>query len=250
MPRRDGFIGGLHSVSAALTHGAVRDLYLAEPARLKSLADEARARGLNPRTATAEQLREWTGGGRHQGVGALLKPFVYAELEALGALTERPEAPLFLLLDQIQDPHNLGACLRSAECAGVDAVILPNAAGCAVTATVREIARGAAERLPVARVANLARSIGWLRKRDVWIYGAAAEGETSLYECDWRLPSALVIGAEGRGLRPLTRRECDRLISIPMAGETASLNASVATGVCLFEALRQRQKSNDVTADS
>ena len=243
MPRRDEFIGGLHAVSAALTHGAVSSLYLPaepRPARLKPLIAEARKRGINWQSVSAEQLQEWTGGARHQGVGAQLKPFPYANLDAVWALIQRPEAPLFLLLDQIQDPHNLGACLRSAECAGVSAVLLPNAASCMVTAAVREISCGAAERLPVVRVANLARCIGQLRKRMVWVYGAAAEGEANLYQCDWRLPSALVIGAEGRGLRPLTRRECDQLIRIPMAGQTASLNASVATGVCLFEAVRQR----------
>ena len=242
MPRRDGFIGGRHPVLAALKSGAVRELYLSgsDAPHLKSLDTEANALGLRPQAATAEQLSEWTGGGRHQGVGAQLKPFVYAELDDLEARIGQPDSPLFLLLDQIQDPHNLGACLRSAECAGVDAVILPNAANCQVTAAVREIACGAAERLAVVRTANLARCIKWLRKRDVWVYGTALEGEASLYDCDFRLPSALVIGAEGRGLRTLTRRECDQLIRIPMAGETASLNASVATGVCLFEVVRQR----------
>jgi 23S rRNA (guanosine2251-2'-O)-methyltransferase len=148
--------------------------------------------------------------------------------------------PFLLILDGVQDPHNLGACLRSADAAGVDAVILPKDRSAPLSATARKVACGAAETVPVIRVTNLARSLRAIRDAGVWLYGAAGDAQQSLYEADLSGPLALVLGGEGRGLRRLTREHCDVLMAIPMAGSVSSLNVSVATGICLFEARRQR----------
>ena len=149
--------------------------------------------------------------------------------------------PLILVLDGIQDPHNLGACLRTADAAGVQAVILPKNRAAGVTPTVSKVASGAAENIPVLQVNNLARALQQLQAAGVWIIGATESAEHSIYEIDLARPLALVMGAEGTGLRRNTRRNCDMLVYIPMAGIVESLNISVATGICLFEAVRQRQ---------
>jgi len=140
----------------------------------------------------------------------------------------------------VQDPHKRGACLRSPDAAGVDVVIIPKDKSAPLNATVRKVACGAAETIPVVRVTNLARTLRALRDAGVWIYGAAGEADTSLYDTDLNGPLALVLGGEGKGLRRLTREHCDALMAIPMAGSVSSLNVSVATGICLFEAQRQR----------
>lgn len=184
------------------------------------------------------------GQAAHQGVAArcrwrdVLRP--ESGLDAcLDGLTH---APLLLVLDGITDPHNLGACLRSADAAGVDAVILPKDRSAPVNMAVRKVASGAAETLPLFAVTNLARTMKSLKARGIWLAGAAGEATVSLYELDLRDPFALVMGAEGRGLRRLTREQCDHLVALPMAGAVSSLNVSVATGVCLFEAVRQRRE--------
>jgi 23S rRNA (guanosine2251-2'-O)-methyltransferase len=186
--------------------------------------------------------------GVHQGVLAEVDPGdadadrsldgdagLWARLEAL----HRP--PLLLVLDGITDPHNLGACLRSADAAGVDAVIMPKDKSAPVTPVVRKVACGAAEVVPLLRATNLARVLKGLKARGVWLYGAAGDASDSLYAQDLTAPAALVLGSEGGGLRRLTRDCCDVLVHLPMAGSVSSLNVSVATGVCLFEAVRQRQ---------
>ena len=151
-------------------------------------------------------------------------------------------APLLLVLDGIQDPHNLGACLRSADAAGVQAVILPRDNSAPTTPVVSKVASGAAETVPLFRVTNLARALDQLREAGVWLVGAAGETDQTLFSVDLTGPLALVLGAEGEGLRRLTREKCDHLVRIPMAGTVESLNVSVAAGICLFEAVRQRQK--------
>jgi 23S rRNA (guanosine2251-2'-O)-methyltransferase len=154
---------------------------------------------------------------------------------------EGEKEPLILVLDGVQDPHNLGACLRTAEAAGVHAVMAPKDRAVSVTETVRRVACGGAERVPFVRVTNLARAIDGLRKRGVWVTGADDTAERAIWEVDLAGPLALVLGAEGKGLRRLTREKCDFVARIPMAGEVECLNVSVATGVCLFEAVRQRR---------
>ncbi|RME32929.1 MAG: 23S rRNA (guanosine(2251)-2'-O)-methyltransferase RlmB [Gammaproteobacteria bacterium] len=158
-------------------------------------------------------------------------------IEAVRAL----ERPLLLVLDGIEDPHNLGACLRTADAAGVDGVVVPGGRGVRITATVARVAAGAAESVPLYQVANLARALRALRKEGVWILGTSDQAPQGLYEADLTVPLALVLGREGRGLRRLTAEQCDLLVRIPMHGTVESLNVSVAAGVCLYEALRQRE---------
>jgi 23S rRNA (guanosine2251-2'-O)-methyltransferase len=166
---------------------------------------------------------------------------VIGENELPEFLDALPHPAFLLILDGIQDPHNLGACLRTADAAGVDAVILPRDRSAPLNATVRKVACGAAEFVPVVRVTNLARIMRAIRDRGIWVYGAAGEAESTLYQTDLSGPLALVLGGEGKGLRRLTREHCDGLVSIPLDGSVSSLNVSVATGVCLFEARRQRR---------
>jgi len=182
------------------------------------------------------------GGERHQGVVAECNVAASSQLALNIAelLSGIDGAPFLLVLDGVQDPHNLGACLRSADAAGVHAVIVPRDRAVGITPVVSKVACGAAEHVPLIQVTNLARALRQLQDEGVWLLGADERAETSLFDADLKGPLALVLGAEGQGLRRLTREQCDVLISVPMAGSVSSLNVSVATGVCLFEAVRQR----------
>ena len=172
----------------------------------------------------------------------LSRPVIPYTEDQLFDIIERADTPaLLLILDGITDPHNLGACIRSAEAAGVQAVIAPKDRSASITDTVRSISAGAAERVPFVRVTNLARTMRELQQENIWIVGTDTEGEKILYETDLVGPTAIVMGSEGKGLRRLTRESCDFLCHIPMPGKIESLNVSVATGVCLFEAVRQRR---------
>ncbi|WJW74793.1 23S rRNA (guanosine(2251)-2'-O)-methyltransferase RlmB [Thiohalobacter sp. IOR34] len=243
----DEWIYGLHAVEALLRRdpGRIRRLRLQqgrEDARLRALQERAGAAGVPLERVERRLLDESLGGARHQGVAAEVRPQPLRGERELPAFLAGLEAPLFLLvLDGVTDPHNLGACLRSADAAGVQAVILPRDKAVGLTPVVRKVACGAAETLPVFQVTNLARALRVLRDAGLWIYGAAGEAEQSLYQTDLRGPLALVLGSEGRGLRRLTREHCDALLRIPMHGSVASLNVSVAAGVMLFEACRQRE---------
>ncbi len=181
--------------------------------------------------------------GRHQGVVAeVLVQQTGWDVKGLFEHIKNLDHPaLILILDGVTDPRNLGACLRSADAAGVDAVIVPKDKSVDLTPVVRKVACGAAETVPLVRVTNLARTLEAIKERGVWLYGAAGEAENSIYDSDLTGPCALVMGAEGSGLRRLTRATCDYLVKLPMAGEVSSLNVSVATGVCLFEIVRQRR---------
>ncbi|WOJ96802.1 23S rRNA (guanosine(2251)-2'-O)-methyltransferase RlmB [Congregibacter brevis] len=190
--------------------------------------------------------------GRHQGVVAELgentagqSDLRWSEAQLQQALSDNPQA-LVLVLDGVTDPHNLGACLRSADAAGVTAVVVPKDNAADITAVVRKVACGATETVPLVRVTNLARSLDTLKAAGVWIYGTAGEAGQSLYATQFSGPIALVMGAEGAGMRRLTRERCDFLISLPMAGAVSSLNVSVATGVSLFEIRRQRLLADGV----
>jgi 23S rRNA (guanosine2251-2'-O)-methyltransferase len=190
--------------------------------------------------------------GRHQGVlvetvdmpvhGEQSHANLWREADLLRAVDEKPGPVLILVLDGVTDPHNLGACLRSADAAGVTAVVVPRDKSADLGPTVSKVACGAAEVVPFVRVTNIARTLSALKERNVWIYGAAGEAEKTLYEHDLSGSIALVMGAEGGGLRRLTREHCDFLVKLPMAGSVSSLNVSVAAGVCLFEAVRQRAR--------
>ncbi|RRJ82307.1 23S rRNA (guanosine(2251)-2'-O)-methyltransferase RlmB [Aestuariirhabdus litorea] len=185
--------------------------------------------------------------GVHQGVAARVAMLRAGNEGSLEQLLEGLEVPpLLLILDGVTDPHNLGACLRSADAAGVHAVIAPKDRSAPLNATVRKVACGAAEVIPYIAVTNLARTMKGLQQRGIWITGTAGEATESLFQLDLTGPLAVVMGAEGKGMRRLTREHCDRLAYLPMAGEVSSLNVSVATGICLFEAVRQRQAPGGV----
>jgi 23S rRNA (guanosine2251-2'-O)-methyltransferase len=240
---------GIHAVRVLLTRHAprVRQLWLAEVreanprlAELRALADAA---GVRIVAAAADELEQLAQGGRHQGaVAALLPRAGDPETQLEEALEARGDAPpLLLVLDGVTDPHNLGACLRSADAAGVDAVIVPRDRAAGLTPVARKVAAGAAETVPLVAVVNLARTLRELRERGVWLVGTTDDAPRTLFDVDLRGPTALVMGGEGEGMRRLTRECCDELASLPMAGAVESLNVSVATGVALFEAVRQRR---------
>ncbi len=241
-------IFGLHAVTSLLNRnpGRVRRLLVQQgrgDERLQSVLDKAAVQGIKVVEEPRQLLDQRAGGGRHQGVIAECEPLKALNEKGLGPLLDfAGEAPLVLVLDGVTDPHNLGACLRTADAAGVTVVIAPKDKSAPLNATVAKVACGAAEVVPYVQVTNLARTLQSLQERGIWITGTAGEADGSVYEVDLTGPQALVMGAEGKGLRRLTRENCDQLISIPMAGEVSSLNVSVATGVCLFEMVRQRQQ--------
>lgn len=239
------WIIGINAVGEALRYDArnLAEVLIEQRAknpRLAEIAQAAKVAGVAVRQVAPDALARAAGGARHQGVVAqmaMMRNLGEGDLdEMLGSL----QKPLLLILDGVQDPHNLGACLRSAEAAGVDAVIVPRDRAVGITPVVRKIASGAADRVPLIRVTNLARTMKSLQEAGVWIVGLAGEAEKSLYEMDLSGPCAMAMGGEGEGLRRLSREHCDFLARIPMRGQVESLNVSVATGVALFEALRQR----------
>jgi 23S rRNA (guanosine2251-2'-O)-methyltransferase len=241
------FIYGVHAVAAALRNDKVRVHELIvqhgrDDARVTELLALAQQRSVPVRRVPRKELDERFGGARHQGVVAGCSGFPHYDENDLESILGSVQGPPFLLvLDGVQDPHNLGACLRSADGAGVHAVIVPKDRAAPLNATVRKVASGAAESVPVVQVTNLARMLRELKESGVWFVGAAGEAEKSIFETDLRGPLGIVMGAEGQGLRRLTKEHCDFLARIPMAGVVASLNVSVATGICLFEAVRQRR---------
>ncbi len=211
--------------------------------RLHKLIKLAQSANLKVVQKTRESLDEMTS-QRHQGViaecGQSFKQVNYHEKHIPELLDAVAGNPFVLILDGVTDPHNLGACLRSADAAGVNMVIAPKDNAASITDVVRKVACGAAEAIPFISVTNLSRSMKQLQERGIWIYGAAGEAEQDIYQSNLTGPIAIVMGAEGDGMRRLTKETCDHLIKIPMAGEVSSLNVSVATGVTLFEIVRQR----------
>lgn len=239
---------GLHAVEAALRAGGpVRTLRVVAgrgDRRVAALRALAESRSIPVHEASRSELDALAGGARHQGVVAELTPGapVPADLDML--LVRAGASALVLVLDGVQDPHNLGACLRSADAAGVTAVVVPADRAAGLTPVVRKVACGAAEHVPFLAVTNLGRTLARLKDAGLWLVGAAGDASRSLYETDLTGPLALVLGSEERGLRRLTREACDFLVRIPMHGSVASLNVSVATGICLFEARRQRDAAD------
>lgn len=237
---------GIHAVEAALNHdvGNLVELYIetgTHNARVKELGERARELGVKPHARDRAALDRMTGGARHQGVVARYNAPAPLPESALPELAQKAgQEALFLVLDGVTDPHNFGACLRSAEAAGVTAVVVPKDRAVGVTPTVRRASAGAADRLAIVSATNLARALKSLKDAGVWLVGLAGETEQPLYAVDLKGPMAIVLGSEGEGLRRLTREACDFLVRIPMRGDVESLNVSVATGVVLFEALRQR----------
>lgn len=239
-------IYGLHAVEALLRHHPkrVKQIWLAEgrnDPRVQVLLALAAENRVSVGQCERREMDAWVE-GVHQGVVADVSPSQVWGEAMLDELLDRTEgAPLLLVLDGVTDPHNLGAVLRTADAAGVLAVIVPKDKSATLNATVRKVACGAAEVLPLVAVTNLARTLEKLRQRGLWTVGTAGEAEQEVYEHDFTGPTILIMGAEGKGMRRLTREHCDYLVKLPMAGSVSSLNVSVATGVCLFEAVRQRR---------
>jgi 23S rRNA (guanosine2251-2'-O)-methyltransferase len=235
---------GFHAVTVRLKTAAASIVEIHVDAtrrdqRMRQFVERAREAGARLVDSDDERLQKMAGTHRHQGVVARVEPLARA-----GSLDDTLDAiegaPLLLVLDGITDPHNLGACLRVADGAGAHAVIAPKDHAAGINATVAKVASGAAETVPYFMVTNLARTLNELKERDIRVVGSAEDAPRSLYATDLRGPLALVLGAEGTGMRQLTARTCDELVRLPMKGAVESLNVSVASGVCLYEALRQR----------
>jgi len=235
---------GFHAVGVRLKTApqSVIEIYVdptRRDARMRQFLDRVAEAGARVIEADGMRLAKLAGSHGHQGVAARVQSLPAAH--SLDDLLDQIQGPpLLLVLDGVTDPHNLGACLRVADGAGAHAVIAPKDHAAGINATVAKVASGAAETVPYFMVTNLARTMGELKERSIWCIGAADDAPKALYQADFKGPVALVLGAEGAGMRQLTRKTCDELVAIPMRGAVESLNVSVASGVCLYEALRQR----------
>jgi len=251
-----GLLYGVNPLLEALRAGdrIPEEVVIAEGAkdhRLQELIDLARTRNIPVRRSPRAALDRTVGNTHHQGVIARIPPARYADLEdllsSIAARVSGEVEPLALILDGVEDPRNLGAILRTAECTGVDGVFVPERRAAGLSETVAKASAGAIEHVPVARVTNLSLLIKELKERNVWVIGAAAEASMDYTEWDWTRPSGLVLGGEGGGLHRLVRERCDVLVRIPVQGRIESLNVSVAAGVILYEALRQRKSGPNAT---
>lgn len=243
--KQSNFLYGIHAVHALIqSHPEkITRLFVLQgrhDEKLQAILSLAKKSDISIEQAPRHELDRLTDRANHQGVVAQCKnSSAYSENDLPGIL-EKHSKPFLLILDGIQDPHNLGACLRSADAAGVHAVIAPKDKSVGITPTVSKVACGAAESVPFIQVTNLARTLREIKEYGIWIYGAAGEAKQSLYQANFTHSTAIVLGAEGSGLRRLTREHCDELLNIPMQGSVSSLNVSVATGIFLFEVVRQR----------
>lgn len=249
------WVYGIHAVENALGQkGKVKEVRLQEgrdDKKMQRIVKLCQSQGLRVNTAPRKELDQLFSKSKerivHQGVVALAEVTKTGDDKDLARLVENlDEVPLIIILDGVTDPHNLGACLRSADAAGAHAVVIPKDKSAPLNATVSKVACGAAESIPVFSVTNLARAMKKLQDLGVWIFGTAGEATQTLYDQDLTVPTAIVMGAEGDGMRRLTREQCDYLIKLPMAGVVTSLNVSVATGVCLYEVVRQRALKSEV----
>ena len=240
------YIFGWHAVDAVLKREPERLQRVwiqtgRQDKRVKAVTGALDSLGVRWQIVHRKELDERVS-GVHQGiVAAVSASKEWTEDDLLAQMAGSGKPPFLLVLDGVTDPHNLGACMRTADAAGVQAVIVPKDKSATLTPVARKVACGAAETVPFVRVTNLARFLREIKEQGVWLIGTAGEADATLYQADFNGPVALVMGAEGKGMRRLTREHCDQLINIPMAGHVDSLNVSVATGVCLFEAVRQRQ---------
>ena len=243
--REPRVVFGFHAVLSRLRADpkSVLEIFLDETrhdARGRDLATLAERAGVRLMRVPTKRLDGFYGGGRHQGVVARVE--VKSAGASLDEVLEGVEHPLLLVLDGVTDPHNLGACLRVANAAGAHAVVAPKDRSAGITPAVSKVASGAAESTPYVMVTNLARTLAELKERNIWVIGADERAEKTLYEADLPAAIAWVLGAEGEGMRRLTRESCDMLVRIPMGGEVESLNVSVSAGICLFESVRRRQE--------
>ena len=239
-------IYGMHAVQAALEKEPenLNRIWLEKArrdARGSAIAGLAKQNGVELIRVDKDELDKLSQGARHQGVVAESKAKSALDEAGLFQLLDNLDTtPFLLILDGVTDPHNLGACLRTADAAGVHAVIVPRDKACGLTPVVRKVASGAAETVPFVQVTNLARTIKDIKDRNIWLVGTDLDTDQNLYQADLKGPLALVMGAEGKGMRRLTREACDFLVKLPMQGSVQSLNVSVSTGICLYEAVRQR----------
>lgn len=246
--RADEIIGGRRTVLEALRYGKPDYILVAEEAKKIPIVNEISSLALKNnipliRLPRDEFDRRVAGLENNQGIAAALPPYEYRSLEKLITISKNSsEFPFFIMLDHVEDPHNLGAIIRTACAAGVDGLIIPNRRAASVTAAVRKVASGTAERFPVAMVSNLTQTAQQLKNHGFWIYGTDTEASDQYYDADYRLPLVLIIGSEAKGISRLLRRECDRILSIPMPGDVGSLNASVAAAVLIYGVLAQRKR--------
>ena len=248
MSKNAEVVFGIHAVRHALNRSpdGILEFWIQDGKQgkqeIKEITSLAEAAGIPVQSVSREAMQKAAGDTVHQGILLRRRTMSrnFTELDPL-LHSIKDHKPLLLVLDGVQDPHNLGACLRTANAAGADAVILPRDRAVSVTAAVRKIASGAAEHTPVISVTNLARTLDRLRQHGIWCFGLTDQTQDEIYTVDLTVPLALVLGAEGKGLRRNTRNHCDKLVKIPMAGEVESLNVSVAAAVCLYETLRQRR---------
>lgn len=241
----NNLIFGLNPILQLLNNNPekIKEIYVSmhkDDKRVTELINLAQNGSISMQRVDPKKLDKLSAGQNHQGVVAKIVAMPVLTEADLPALINNSACPLLLILDGVQDPHNLGACLRTADAAGVTAVIVPKDNAVGITPIVRKVASGAAETVPLVQVSNLARTLKDLQQLGVWLVGTDADGTQTLYELDLLGPIALILGAEGEGMRQLTKKHCDYLVRLPMLGQVASLNVSVATGVCLYEVVRQR----------
>lgn len=236
---------GIHALESVITREPERLIELfvlkgRDDDKLRNIINQARRFGVSVQFVQRKVLDDKVRGEQHQGVVAKAKPGRVYDEKDLDDIIAGQDNPFILVLDGVTDPHNLGACLRSADAAGVHALVVPKDKSANLTPTARKVACGAAETVPLIQVTNLARTLRNMQEAGVWVIGTAGEANQLIYDVRLSGPMALVMGAEGKGMRRLTREVCDELIKLPMAGAVSSLNVSVATGVCLYEVVRQR----------
>ncbi len=239
-------IFGVHAAQSALDYSPekINQAWVdqkRQDERLQGLVKGLGQKNINIQKADRKQLDSLSKGANHQGIILEVEmPAMRSENDLKSVVESAKQVPFWLILDHIQDPHNLGACLRTADAAGVQGVIVTKDQAVGITPTVCKVASGAAETVPVYQVTNISRTIAWLKEQGIWVVGAAGEADKTIYETDINMPLALVMGAEEKGMRRLTREQCDFLVKIPMQGSVDSLNVSVAAGVLMYEAFRQR----------
>jgi 23S rRNA (guanosine2251-2'-O)-methyltransferase len=239
------YIAGKHSILEALRSGrTVNKIWIAEQAKKHQTVEivaEGKKAGVIIQFVDKRKLDQMVPDIQHQGVVAQIAAHAYADIEDIFAQAEKENTPPFILvLDEIEDPHNLGSMLRTADCAGVHGIIIPKRRSVGLTATVSKISAGAVEYVPVAKVSNIAQTLEQLKERGVWIVGADVAGKQTIYQSDFTMPLAIVIGNEGKGIGRLIKEKCDFLVKLPMAGRINSLNASVAAALFMYEVVRQR----------
>jgi len=247
LSKKHEHIFGFHAVQQKLKSDSshhVLELWVQQKrqdVKIQTLLKQAKQQGIAIQSVQKKTLDKITENGHHQGVVVLCKAHLVKTKTTLkDILASLTEQPFLLILDEIQDPHNLGACLRTADAAGINAVIIPKNQACKLTAIVRSVACGAADTIPLIEVTNLANTLRWLKKQGIWLIGATEQTQTTIFETKLTGPLAIIVGSEGMGLRRLTQEICDVLVRLPMLGKVENLNVSVATGICLYEAMRQR----------